>query len=107
YSAHYLFAVVLVIWFTAFFLIDLFMVFRLRRLAFAHAEAASDLKGRLVDSASNIETVHQQAEEPYEHRVVGQSVADHKIAHRKSWFMFEWILVANGVLLAIFTLGMV
>lgn len=102
YSAHYIFTIILVIWFSIFLTVDFFLVLRLRKLSFAHAEAASQLKGKLVDSATNIDSVHQQAEEPFEHRYVGRYIEGERNAHRRSWFMFEWILVSNGVLLGLF-----
>ncbi|MCB0329254.1 MAG: ABC transporter ATP-binding protein [Bdellovibrionales bacterium] len=99
YTVHYSFAVVLSVWLVIFCGTTLTMVLRLRKLSFAHAEASSKLKGKLVDTASNIESVHQQAEEPYEHKYVGKYIHGEKLAHRKSWFMFEWILVTDGLLL--------
>jgi len=106
YSIHYSLALILGIWFIIFFAIDLTMVVRLRKFAYKHALAASSLKGKLVDSASNIDSVHQQAEEPYEQKYLGRYINREKKAHRKSWFMFEWILVVNGVLLGGFILLM-
>lgn len=99
YSAHYLLALVLGLWFLLFFVVELFLVLRLRKLSFKYAKANSQLKGKLVDSTTNMASVHQQAEESYEHRYISRYVHSQKNAHRKSWFMFEWILVVNAVLL--------
>ncbi|MCB0334427.1 MAG: ABC transporter ATP-binding protein, partial [Bdellovibrionales bacterium] len=71
YGVHPNLALTLFLWLIIFFGVDLSLVLKLRRLAYAHAEASSKLKGKLVDSASNIDTVHHQAEELYEHRYVG------------------------------------
>jgi len=106
YSVHYSLALTLAIWFIIFFGADLILVVRLRKFAYKHALAASSLKGKLVDSATNIDSVHQQAEEPYEQKYLSKYINREKKAHRKSWFMFEWILVVNGVLLGGFILLM-
>ena len=104
--AHYLFAVVLSIWLVIFFAVNLTLVFRLRVLAYQHAEAASTLKGKLVDSTTNIDSVHQLAQELYEQSYVDRYISKEKDAHRTNWFQFEWILVANGLLLGVFFLAM-
>ncbi|MCI5066025.1 ABC transporter ATP-binding protein/permease [bacterium] len=106
YSAAPLFLLILGLWFFVFFFVDLFLVFRLRKLSFQHAEASSSLRGKMVDSATNIATVHQQAREPFEHRYVGKYIVAAQQAHRKSWYTFEWILVANGVMLFLLILLM-
>ncbi len=106
YHVHPHLAWILLGWLIVFFAVDLGLVVKLRKLAYAHAEASSKLKGKLVDSASNIDTVHHQAEELYEHRYVGDFIHKEKNAHRKSWFLFEWILIANGILLSLLSLGL-
>lgn len=99
---HYLFALTLVVWLAIFLGVNLAMVSGLRKLAFVHAQASSNLKGKFVDSTANIDSVHQQAQESHEQDYVRRFIAKERGAHIASWFRFEWILAANGLMLGIF-----
>lgn len=106
FSTHYFFAITLIIWLSIFFAVNLVMVRGLRKLAYSHAEAASNLKGKFVDSTANIDSVQQQAQEAFERDYVSRFIGKERSAHIASWYRFEWILVTNGIMLGVFFVGM-
>lgn len=106
FTTHYLFALTLILWLTLFFGVNLAMVRGLRQLAYLHAEASSNLKGKFVDTTANIDSVHQEAQAPFEHAYVRRFIGKERSAHIASWFRFEWILVANGIMLGVFFIVM-
>lgn len=101
--AHPQFAAVLLFWILIYGIVNYFLFRRLHPLAFSHAEAASDLKGKLVDSASNIDTIQFSGEVDFEKRYIGGFIDKYRGAHLREWFFSEWILVSNGVLMLLFT----
>ena len=57
YTAHPYFMFSLLAWMTVYIPVNIFFVSRLHRLSFAYAESSSLLKGKMVDSTSNVDTV--------------------------------------------------
>jgi ABC-type multidrug transport system fused ATPase/permease subunit len=60
----------------------------------------------MVDTAANIDTVQHTGEMAYERRHVGEWIGLQQVSHLKEWWWSEWLLVTNGLLLALFMLGM-
>jgi len=106
YLAHPRFCLVLVGWILVYVPVNVFFVSRLHRLSFRYAEASSELRGKMVDSASNIDTVQITGEVEYEKGHVGEYVGNQRLTHLREWWWSEWLLVTNGVLLAGFMLAM-
>ena len=104
--AHPYFALGLLAWLAVYLPVNVFWVRRLHKLSFAYAEASSLLRGRMVDTASNIDTVQLTGEAEWERRHVGESIGDQRVSHLREWWWSEWLLVTNGVLLAVFIAGM-
>ena len=96
-----------VIWITVFLSFNYYIVRKKQHLSYAVAKASSEMKGKMVDTVSNIATVHANAHLRFEKEFVGTFIEEYRKKHLKSWMASEWILFANGFLLAIFVFGMV
>ncbi|HEX3101038.1 MAG TPA: ABC transporter ATP-binding protein, partial [Pyrinomonadaceae bacterium] len=57
-------------------------------------------------STSNVDTVQYTGSTEYEKRHIGEHIGKQRWTHLREWWWSEWILVTNGVLLAIFMLSM-
>ena len=106
YLAHPYFALVLLAWMLVYIPVNVFCVSRLHRLSFAYAEASSQLRGKMVDTTANIDIVQHTGEGAFERRHVGESIGAQRASHLREWWWSEWLLVANGLLLAAFILAM-
>jgi ATP-binding cassette, subfamily B, bacterial len=106
YLAHPYFALGLVAWTLVYVPTNVFFVSRLHKLSFRYAEDSSELRGQMVDSASNIDTVRAAGEVEYEKGHIGEYVGHQRVSHLREWWWSEWVLVTNGLLLAVFIVGM-
>jgi ATP-binding cassette subfamily B protein len=104
--AHPWFALGLLGWLLVYVPVNVVAVSRLHKLSFAHAEASSGLRGRMVDTTANIDTVQHTGELAYERGFIGESIGHQRVLHLREWWWSEWLLVTNGVLLAVFILSM-
>lgn len=104
--AHPYFALSLAAWMAVYIPINVFFVSRLHKLSFAYAESSSLLKGKMVDSTSNVDTVQYTGSVDYEKRHIGTHILNQKGMHLREWWWSEWVLVSNGILLAVFMLSM-
>jgi len=99
--------VMFVAWVIVFLSFNYYIVKKKQHLSFAVARAGSEVKGKMVDTVSNIATVHANAHLKFEREFVGTFIEEYRKKHLKSWMASEWILFANGVLLSIFVFGMI
>lgn len=106
YTAHPYFALLMLAWMIIYIPANVFFVSRLHKLSYAYAESSSVLKGKMVDSTSNVDTVQYTGSTEYEKRHIGEHIGKQRWTHLREWWWSEWILVTNGVLLAIFMLSM-
>ena len=106
YLAHPYFAMVLIVWFTVFFGMNIVCARGIHKYAYRHAEASSMLRGKLVDSASNIETVQSSGWMEHERDYIEHYIGSEQRAHLKRWWIGEWVLVANSVLLGVLMAAM-
>ncbi len=106
FIAHPLIALIFVIWLMIFSVVNLFLVRKLTKLSFKTAETSSELRGKIVDTSTNISTVQQGGNIRFEHNYVGGFIDSHRRAHLKEWFSSEWVLVVNNVLIALFIAAM-
>ncbi len=97
---------IFIVWVTVFLCFNFYLVKKKQHLSFAVASAGSESKGKMVDTVSNIATVHANASHKYELNFVGGFLEQYRKKHLKSWMASEWILFINGLLLAIFVFGM-
>ncbi|MEO8041814.1 MAG: ABC transporter ATP-binding protein [Acidobacteriota bacterium] len=106
YTAHPYFMFSLLAWMIVYIPANVFFVSRLHKLSFAYAESSSLLKGKMVDSTSNVDTVQYTGSVEYEKRHIGEHIGKQRWTHLREWWWSEWVLVSNGVLLAIFIFSM-
>jgi len=106
YLAHPYFALALLVWLLVYVPVNVWCVSWLYQLSFQYAEASSQLRGQMVDSASNIDTVRSSGEVEYEKGHISEYVGHQRVSHLREWWWSEWVLVTNGVLLAAFILSM-
>jgi ATP-binding cassette subfamily B protein len=104
--AHPWFALGLLGWLLVYVPVNVYAVSKLHRLSFAYAEASSTLRGKMVDTTANIDTVQHTGELDYERRFIGESIGQQRVSHLREWWWSEWLLVTNGLLLAVFILSM-
>jgi len=106
YTAHPYFMLSLLAWVIVYIPANVFFVSRLHKLSFAYAESSSLLKGKMVDSTSNVDTVQYTGSVEYEKRHIGEHIGKQRWTHLREWWWSEWVLVSNGVLLAVFIFSM-
>ena len=106
YLAHPYFALALAVWMAVYVPATCSGCRRLHKLSFAYAEASSQLRGQMVDTTTNIDTVQLTGEVASERQHVGESIGLQRLSHLREWWWSEWLLVTNGVLLALFIVSM-
>ncbi len=104
YMSHYSLSLVLLFWVIIYLSLNYLFVKRMGVFSYRHAEVSSDLKGRIVDSASNMDTIQQTGEVEFEQRYINRYISDQRAAHLREWMFSEWVLVTNGILLGVFIL---
>lgn len=97
---------IIAVWTTLFLWINYVFVTRLQESAIRANELRSVVKGKLVDSLSNISVVHEYAHLNAESEYIARSVREQSRAGLKNWREGEWVLVLNTVLITIFIGGM-
>ncbi len=95
------------VWASLFIGINIWSVKKLQPYSYQSAHALSTLKGRLVDSLSNISLVQEYAHVSGEKKYIGKFIKKQYYAGLAHWWFSEWILVANGVLISFFMLFMI
>src|SRR6266568_4591861 len=95
------------IWATLFIGVNLWFVKKLQPYSYQSAHAISTLKGRFVDSLSNISLVQEYAHLSGEQKYIGKYVKKQYNTGLAHWTVSEWILVANGFFIAIFAFLMI
>jgi ATP-binding cassette subfamily B protein len=106
YAAHPYFMYALLGWMVIYIPLNVLFVSKLHKLSFAYAESSSLLKGKMVDSTSNVDTVQYTGSVEHEKLHIGTHIGEQRAAHLREWWYSEWVLVANGILLSIFAFAM-
>ena len=107
FTAHPLVAAVFSGWILGLIGVNALMVRRLSRLSFESAEASSNLKGKIVDTSTNISSVQQCGQMLYEHDYVGGYIDGYRGKHLGSWWANEWVLVLNNFLVVLFVISVI
>lgn len=102
-----LLGIIIVAWSLVFFLINLWFAKKLQPHSYTSAKALSTLKGRMVDSLSNISLVHEYAYRKGEKDYIQGFINKQRNAGLRRWRLGEWTLVANGVLIFVFVTVMI
>jgi ATP-binding cassette subfamily B protein len=95
------------VWTIVFISVNYSFVRWLQPAAIRANELRSVIKGKMVDSFSNISLVHEHAYLMRESAYIAKTVNEHRLAGLKNWSLGEWILVLNSVLIAVFIGGMI
>src|SRR5581483_1120689 len=98
---------IVLIWSVFFLTANFFFAGKMQPNSYAFAESLSTLKGRIVDSLSNISLVHEHAYVAGERDYIKGFIQEQKKAGLKDWWISEWVLVINGFLIFIFALLMI
>src|SRR5579859_6863145 len=98
---------IIAVWSIVFLSINVWFAKKLQPFASRDAESSSALKGRLVDSLSNISLVHEYAYVAGERSYIKKFVKKQYETGLAQWWFSEWVLLANNVMVAIFLLAMV
>lgn len=107
WQSNYLLGLVLAAW-SVFFIIFNIIGIVIAKPKFVYSAATlSTLKGRLVDSLSNISLVHEYANLAGESNYINKYITKHKNASKASWTTSEIILLINGFFIFIFVSSMI
>lgn len=98
---------IIAIWSVLFLGLNIWFSKKLQPRSIKSAETLSTLKGRIVDSLSNISLVHEYANVIGERKYIKKFISTHKHAGMSHWTMSEWILTINGFLIFLFVLVMI
>lgn len=98
----YLFALVLICWAVIFVAIDLLIVKFKKPHAVAYANAASTLRGQMVDVTTNVKAMNHFARRRHEMERLYDYIRERTRTHRKNWFFGEMMLTANSVMQSVF-----
>ena len=93
---------IMIIWSTIFIGVNFWFAKKLKPFSVKDAEASSTLRGRIVDSLSNISLVHEYAYVTGERSYIKKFINKYRVTGLTLWTVSEWILVANGIMLAFF-----
>lgn len=98
--------VLFIIWSAILLPINYQMAKKRSTLSETESELSSQLRGKSVDTMSNITAVHQYAQRDWESKRLDMAIVSHKTAALKSWHFGEWMLTFNNLLLGGFILTM-
>ena len=93
---------IIAVWAVLFVSINLWFVTKMQKRFYTSAQALSTLKGRIVDSLSNISLVQEYANLTGEKKYIDKYIQRQYNTGIKGWYLSEWVLVANGFFIAIF-----
>lgn len=93
---------ILLIWSVTFLVINFWLSVKLQAYSYKFAKSMSVLKGKLVDSLSNISLVHENAYVGGERQYIKKYIDKQAHDSLATWQFSEWILVLNGFLIFIF-----
>lgn len=107
WMSDYRLGLIIGIWSLFFLIINALLAKKLQRYSFQSAESVSDLKGKVVDSISNISLVHEYAYVAGERNYIHKFVKKMRDTGLHAWWIIEWSLALNGLLISIFMLLMI
>lgn len=97
---------IIVGWSIIFLIANFWFAKKLQPYSYSASQSVSTLKGRIVDSLSNISIVHEYAHISGERDYIRGFVRKQHDLGLKNWLISEWVLVANGILIFIFIMAM-
>lgn len=103
----YRLGLIIAVWSLLFIGVNIYFSKKLQPYSFKSAKTLSILKGKVVDSLSNISLVHEYAYIKGEKDYIRRFVNRDREAGLKHWWVSEWILFINGILISIFVASMI
>jgi ATP-binding cassette subfamily B protein len=97
---------IMAIWAIIFLSINIFLAKKLQPLSLQEATSLSTLKGRVVDSLSNISLVHEYAHVNGERNYIRKFISKNKTKGLRHWQFSEGILAINNFLIFLFITSM-
>lgn len=94
--------IIVFVWSLIFVGVNIILSKKLQVYSFKFAKSMSTLKGKLVDSLSNISLVHENATLISERAFIQEYIDRQNKTGLSQWWVSEWILVINGALIFIF-----
>ncbi len=106
WQADYRLGLVLTGWSLFFITSNIIGVMKMKPKYFTAAETLSTLKGKFVDSLSNISLVHEYANVKGERAYINNYILKQKKASMKAWTVSEIVLSINGFFIFLFIVSM-
>jgi len=107
FFSDYRLGLIILIWSTFFLSLNVWFAKKLQPHSFKNAETGSILRGKVVDSLSNISLVHEYAYVTGERNYIKQYILNDKKAGLALWQLSEWMLLLNGFLIFLFMATMI
>ncbi len=95
--------IIILIWSTVFLSTNFLFARKIQPKSYEFAKSLSTLKGRIVDSLSNISLVHENAFLNREREYINKFILKQKNKGLSEWQLSEWMLLTNNILIFIFT----
>lgn len=99
--------VIILVWSMVFLSSNFWFAKRIQPRSYEFAKSLSTLKGRIVDSLSNISLVHENAFLNREREYIKKFILKQRDRGLSEWQLSEWMLLTNNVLIFIFTALMI
>jgi ATP-binding cassette subfamily B protein len=107
FASNALLGLIMSLWSILFLTINILFARHLQPRSYKSAKAVSTLKGRIVDSLSNISLVHEYAYVAGERDYIRKFIKKDRDAGLDLWRLSEWMLFVNGVLICLFMFVMI
>ncbi len=98
---------IIAIWSVLFLGLNVWFASKLQPYSYEFAQSLSTLRGRIVDSLSNISLVQEYAHIAGERKYIEKFVKNQRDTGLAHWQKSEWILTINGVLIFVFIFLMI
>ncbi len=99
--------IIIALWSIIFLCANIWFAKKMQPYSYEYANSLSTLKGRIVDSLSNISLIHEYAYISGEREYIRGFIKKQYITGIKNWLISEWVLFANGVMITIFMAVMI
>ena len=97
-----LLGLIILIWTIVFLSVNWYFAKKIQPKSYEYAKSLSTLKGRIVDSLSNISLVHESAFLRGEREYINKYIKKQRDKGISEWQLSEWVLLTNNILIFIF-----
>lgn len=98
---------IIAVWSVIFLSMNIWFAVKLNPVSVESAASLSTLKGRIVDSLSNISLVHEYAYVDGERKYIQKFIRHSRTTGITTWRLSEWMLFANNTMLFLFMSSMI